>query len=194
MSTTKHTTTPEPAQAGPGPRILALDLSLTGTGYATNDAVGVIRTEPRRDLERLAYIRERVLELLLAQEPHVVAIEAPSYGSSKAGSSRGFHERGGLHYAILLAFHDGGVPVALIPPTNRAKYATGKGNAGKAAVVSAATYRAQRIFDDDNKADAWWLWQMAKAHYDPENALKLPKANMDGLAGCEWPDLTRRPT
>lgn len=176
-------------------RILAIDLSLTGTGYCTNTQNGTIHTDPRRGLERLAYVRSRVLELVRSERPHVAAVEAPSYGSSKPGSSRGAHERGGLHYVVQMALFDAGVPIALIPPTCRAKFISGKGNAGKDLVVQHACQRSGRIFDDNNACDAWILWCMAMEHYAPGDARvpRLPKVNLTGLDGAEWPDLTGRP-
>ena len=75
-----------------------------------------------------------------------------------------------------------------IPPTNRARYAAGKGNASKDLVLQQAVFRSGRVFDDNNAADAWWLWQMALAHYEPESRLlvKVPKTHLDGLTKVPW--------
>jgi hypothetical protein len=50
--------------------------------------------------------------------------------------------------------------IAEVPPTVLKKFICGKGNANKAAVVSAATRRYSEEFDSDNQADAYVLARM----------------------------------
>lgn len=172
-------------------RILALDLSLTATGVCCPDgSLWVIRTGSRRAMERLAYVRDRIQHEVEVYEPDVVVLEGYSFASTgRAGISLG--ELGG---AIRLALFCWGVPYVDIPPTNRARYAAGKGNASKDLVLQQAVFRSGRVFDDNNAADAWWLWQMALAHYEPESPLlaKVPKTHLDGLVKVPWVEIGKR--
>jgi Holliday junction resolvasome RuvABC endonuclease subunit len=170
-------------------RALALDLVLTSTGVCHPDGTTeVLKTDAMRGMKRLAYIRDRVVKWAAYVDlPDVVVIEGYSFASTgRAGISLG--ELGGV---IRLALLERDIPFVEIPPTCRAKYATGKGNAGKSLVVSCATYRAQRVFPTDDEADAWVLWQMALAHYEPESPLlvKVPAVNREGLNKVQWPQI-----
>ena len=66
-------------------------------------------------------------------------LEAPSYGSA-TGSQ---HDRSGLWWMTYhrIVASTVGVTVLPVAPTVRAKYATGKGNASKDAVLAAAVRR-----------------------------------------------------
>ena len=55
-----------------------------------------------------------------------------------------------------------GVPVGTIK-----KFATGKGNANKEAMVAAARMKWPELdIKDDNQADALWLWAWAREEYN----------------------------
>lgn len=45
------------------------------------------------------------------------------------------------------------------------KYATGKGNAGKPAMIAAAQEQLEYPGNDDNEADALWLLELTKSEY-----------------------------
>lgn len=64
-------------------------------------------------------------------------VECPSYGSARASSS--LWDRAGLWHRMVGALINDRVPVAVASPTVVKKWATGSGNAGKAAVASAIT-------------------------------------------------------
>lgn len=140
--------------------VIGLDLSLTATGIAVSTPgltpwCGVIRTSGKKTdswatrYQRLSDIARRILPAI--PECALVVVEAPSYGSV-TGSQ---HDRSGLWWMMydLLA----GTTRAVVPvePTIRAKYATGKGNSGKDAVLAAAVRRYPEIdINDNNAADA----------------------------------------
>jgi len=151
----------------------------------------VIRTGPRRGMARLAFIRNQVF--IIAQEPDtgilpdVVILEGYSHGSSNQA-----HYLGELGGVIRLALYEAGIPYVDIAPQKRARYATGRGNAGKDDILQAAVHRSGRIFDSNDAADAWWLWQMGLAHYDPENPhlVQMPARNLEALRGIQWAEIT----
>jgi Holliday junction resolvasome RuvABC endonuclease subunit len=168
--------------------ILALDLSLTGTGVCLPDgSTTTIKTANLRGPERLRYIRDQVRDYTYL-DIKVCIIEGYSYGSAQGACNIG--ELGGV-IRVLLFERD--IPIVEIAPKSRAKYATGNGNADKGLVIQHASMRAGRIFDDDNQADAWWLWQMGLAHYDCCNPLhvSVPALHLKALDKIEWPEIGR---
>lgn len=168
-------------------RVLGLDLSLTATGVAYADgSVGTLVTRATKSMARLDRIRSQVVDYLEARTVHVVAIEGYSYNSRNQGEHLG--ELGGL---IRWTLWSVGFPYVDIPPACVKKYATGKGNAGKGEVLEAAINRSGGLGfgGDNNRADAWWLRQMALAHYGDPEAVPMPAAHRDALAKVAWPEL-----
>ena len=179
--------------------IVGLDLSLTATGIATVAGCEVLRTD-LRGCERLAWLREMVLVACgcfhnadgWQADPYddrladLVVLE--DYAYSRANQA---HQIGELHGVIRLALHEAEIPVVLVAPTARAKYATGKGNAGKAEVLAAAIRRLGYDGHDDNEADAMWLRQMAIDHYGLTlPSAPMPAANRGALDKVDWPELS----
>ena len=172
--------------------VVGLDLSLTATGIATESGCEVLRTD-LRGCERLAWLRDEVMARCCTggignkrgTDADFVVIE--DYASSRANQA---HQIGELHGVIRLAFHEAEIPVALVAPTARAKYATGKGNAGKAEVLAAAIRRLGYQGHDDNEADALWLRQMAIDHYGLTlPSAPMPAANREALDKVDWPEI-----
>lgn len=138
------------------PRILTLDLSLTSTGWCALWQPAVITNAGLFGMERLAYLRARVAELL---SPHLdlVVLEGYSYGS-KGASVVNIGELGGV---IRLLLHQREVRFVEVPPSSLKKYATGKGNAAKDEVLVEAVRRLGYEGSSHDEADAMWLWVLA---------------------------------
>lgn len=164
------------------PQIMGLDLSLTATGVALPDATTLTLRSKLRGMERLADLRSIILGLAASTE--LVVLEGYSYGSG-----HGAHQLGELGGTIRLALWDAAIPYIDIAPTQRAKYATGRGNAAKGLVVSEISARTGRTFPDDNQVDAWILRAMALDHYG-HPCIDVPQTHRDALTGIHWPDLT----
>ena len=78
-------------------------------------------------------------------------IEGPSFGSKGAGQ----HERAHLWWELAGLLDELCRDVIEVPPTNRAKYATGKGNAGKDEVLAAVVRRYPDVnVTNNNEADS----------------------------------------
>lgn len=178
-------------------RVLGIDPSLTSTGVASVNGYTLThdRIDPksRRGTVRLHFIRENVLSWVTARTDLVV-MEGPSYGSKGSGQ----HERGGLWWYLLLSLESTGVPVAIVPPTSRAKYATGVGNAGKDAVLVNVVRRyavGSEVANDE--ADAVILAAMGARFLGHPLETSLPKANLAAMdlptstpaSLTGWPDL-----
>jgi Holliday junction resolvasome RuvABC endonuclease subunit len=168
--------------AGPRPRILALDLSVTATGMCHPDGrTETINTNPKDGDRRLTVITNQIMRAVLSGID-VALIEGPVVRSSAAVVI------GMVHGVVreLLIRHD--VPYAVVTPATLKAYATGKGNADKTAMAIAALKRAGLEFGDDNQCDAWWLRAAALDWYDHAE-FTLPQAQRDRLTKVVWPDL-----
>jgi crossover junction endodeoxyribonuclease RuvC len=81
---------------------------------------------------RLHTIRGQLAARMYALDPDLVVIEAPSFGSQYGHP----HDRSGLWWMVMDSLMTSRYDVAQVPPTVRAKYGTGKGNAPKDQVLT----------------------------------------------------------
>ena len=142
---------------------VAFDLSLTSTGWATHEGTGTIQSK-LKEMGRLEDICVHVLKLLLSVQSPIVALEG--YAFAKRSSHA--HAQGELGGVIRLQLYQAGIPYVEIPPTNRAKFATGKGNANKAEVVSNISAKTGIVWSGsgaDDECDAWVLREMMLAKF-----------------------------
>lgn len=170
--------------------IAALDLSLTGTGIA-HLADGTLTA---RTVKCPKLIGNARLDLILRTcvysdfDADLVVIEGPAYG--KQSKQSGHHERAGLWWLVAHALWVNSIPYVVIPPSNRSKYATGKGTAGKDEVMAAAIKRYGHLVDitDNNQGDAVVLLAMVADHYGAPLA-KVPQLNAKALEEVTWLEL-----
>ncbi|WHT20987.1 hypothetical protein N8J89_07950 [Crossiella sp. CA-258035] len=123
-------------------RIVGLDVSFTSTGVARLDQTGSgwrhqlypIRTGPHRKgdpwalLDRMEYIRSECA--IATEHADLVVIEGPSFSSVGAASK----DLMGLWWLVIHRLRQARLDVAVVPPASLKRWATGKGNADKAAV------------------------------------------------------------
>jgi len=144
--------------------LMAIDASLTATAlvvlgenfilrreFKTNakDWTGDIKGRDERYMSTISQIVSVAKQLC----PEYFFIEAYAY-NAKGSSVVTLGEFGGVLRHELVYYFD---YWAEVPPTVLKQFATGKGNAGKAAVVSAVTSRYNVLMDSDNAADAFAL-------------------------------------
>ena len=164
-------------------RVAAIDPSMGGTALAVLEAVAVgppkllllqrIASKPaptlRGRIERFAGIANRAWELLAEHQPELVFIEGYSFASQHGGEKLG--ELGGILRLRLLVE----APMFEVPPAMLKKWATGKGNANKATVVSAVSQRHGMLLSNDDEADALALAHLAMMVREPTAAHPYPK-------------------
>ncbi len=159
-----------------------IDLSLTSTGLSISGHLTAIRSKLRGEL-RLIEIRNDILLRLQEKSVQIVALEGYSY-SSRFSHAHSIGELGGV---IKVALAEAGIRTIIIPPTNRAKFATGRGNASKdevmAAVLSMVDIKNQPGLDD--LCDAWVLEQMLR-YILGERVLVLTDKQIDSLKVIEY--------
>jgi hypothetical protein len=190
-----------------GPRFPAfagLDLSLTATGVAAVRPLGLVPSldkittdpadyrsgrDPKTD-KPVATFQDRLnrLEDILARAEDaippgsLVFLEAPSYGSAGSGT----FDRSGLWWLAYQRLTALSCRVVPVPPTCRALYATGKGNAGKDAVIAAVTRRYPDLdVRDNNVADAVVLMAMAARAAGQPMEDSLPAGNLKAMDKLE---------
>ncbi|WP_030173197.1 hypothetical protein [Streptomyces sp. NRRL S-813] len=181
------TTVPTPAvvQSTTVPKVIGLDLSLTCTGVAGEGWTDTIR--PRTGLRghpRLAFILERVTEHIRGAD--LVVIEGPSFGG---GVAHRHEDLAGLRVMVRHACWRRSIPYAVIPPSCRALYATGKGSGSKGAVRDAVRTRYGVDCDGPGRydqADAYTLCAMGLHHLGWPLAV-VPDTHRRGLDGGQWP-------
>jgi Holliday junction resolvasome RuvABC endonuclease subunit len=167
-------------------KLLGLDLSLTSTGYCFDGITGVISTD-FAGVERLQAIRDDITNLLIANEIECVLLEGYSF-ASRSGQAFSIGELGGV---VRLAIYELGIPIVEIPPTCRAKFATGKGNASKNEVISAVSARTGIIWGNpgaDDKCDAWILEEIGLA-YLGKSRYSWPEMNLSAMEKIDWSSL-----
>lgn len=172
------------------------DPSLTNTGMAVLDngqpiyrhSYGegghkvdstLIRNRRMRGLKR--YIRE-------CFEPFdldLLVIEGPAFGARYGNP----HERGGLYHAIIADFDVRKVPIAIVNPTTRAMWATGKGNADKVKDVfpEVKTWWPDVHIANHDVADALILAAMGTLWLGGELPFTEKGRHRNALESAEWP-------
>lgn len=171
------------------PRVVGLDISLTATGIASS--TGWCQVIGRTDVtklplrERLHAVDELAAAVLdLVARPDLVVVEVPAYSRSGGGVL----ERSALWWRVVRSLATRGIPVAEVYPRTRMRYATGKGQAAKTAIVDAAARRwpAYETGGDDNLADAIVLAAMGCDHLGHPLA-RVPATHRTALDAVIWP-------
>lgn len=138
--------------------IIGIDQSLTSTGIAVGDDTFTIVSK-LKGVERLDDIVTQIMDVVRPlAKPHVY-IEGYSFSSRNSHA----HALGELGGCIRLELWRDGVPFTEIPPTVRAKFATGRGNSSKNEVVSSVSARTGIVWSGkgaDDKCDAWILQEI----------------------------------
>ena len=165
------------------PSVIGIDLSLSSTGICSPSGSFAYQAKTK-GMVRLAEIRDGVMLVMAAHEDPVVLVEGYSF-SSRNSQSHALGELGGV---VRLALYESGVPYIDIPPTSRAKFATGKGNASKNEVVSSVSARTGIVWSGkgaDDMCDAWVLREMGLARLG-ESEYTWPEANLSAMDKIDW--------
>jgi Holliday junction resolvasome RuvABC endonuclease subunit len=192
---------PAPASqpgAGPRPRVIGLDLSLTCTGIASitlptdNDGRPTVDLLDKlkyrhtgRSHMRLSWLRCEIADR--TDGAALVVVEGPAYGR---GAQAGHHELAGLWWIITHHLWRRQIPYAVCPPKVRAMYATGNGNAEKGEVRSGVAQHFGVECEGTGRYDKADALSMAAlgAHWLGYPLADLPDRHTRALAGVAWPD------
>lgn len=174
--------------------VVGVDPSLTSTGIARSDGeLTTVNSAPagygllaRRD--RLNGIVHRVSVIVGGAD--LVVIEGPSFGNRDAHA----HDRSGLWWLLVEELTCRDIPVAVASPSDRMRYATGKGMAKKD-VVLAETVRRYPAWDvnGNDVADALVLCALGCDQLGQPIA-DVPVTHRKALAKVAWPAPFDTPT
>ncbi|MFF8901709.1 hypothetical protein ACF082_29990 [Streptomyces lydicus] len=174
--------------AGPRPRIIGLDLSLTSTGVALPDGTTYrIKTRTADGDRRLVIIRDHIRYDLAKHRPHLAVVEDLPRNAMAAGVT------GMVQGIARCELADAGVPIAYIVPATLKSYAADHGRADKQHMADAAYLAAGIQFANDlggDQCDAWWL-RAAGHDWWGDPLFTLPDAQRSRLTKAKWPALPR---
>lgn len=167
-------------------RVLALDVSLTCSGWASRlDCYGTIEPGRLRGAERLAHLADWTAEN--GRRAHLAAIEQYAF-SSRTAHAHALGEAGGV---VRLELHRAGVPFVEVAPALVKLYAAGKGNASKEAVLVSAVRRLGYEGENNNEADALWLLALVLDAVG-EPIVTVPAQHRKAVASIRLPKNVRR--
>ena len=167
-------------------KLIGLDLSLTSTGVSIENNTSIVSTK-LRGAERLSFVSRAILELCIDNKISCAIIESYSFASRNSQA----HSIGELGGCVRMRLWDAGIPYVDVPPTCRAKFATGKGNSSKGDVLSAISAKTGIVFagaGSDDLCDAWILEQMGLARLGI-SGYTWPAVNMSALEKIDWSPL-----
>lgn len=140
-------------------RVAAFDLSLTRPAVCVDGHLAVLETKKLRGHERLRTILDWVNGHVGWPQRDVDLVAIEGYAYARANQAHQIGELGGL---VRHRLWERGAPYIVVPPASVKTYATGKGNAGKDDVLTAAIRRGGALFtgSSNDEADAWWVWAL----------------------------------
>lgn len=165
------------------PTVVGLDLSLTSTGISSGLLSSNISSKAKGP-QRLHEISQEIASTLIELDDPIVVVEGYSFGSRNSQA----HAIGELGGVVRLTLWNLRIPYVEIPPTSRAKFATGKGNAAKTEVMSAISARTGIVWvgkGADDRCDAWILEEMGLAWLG-QARFQWPQLNMSALEKIDW--------
>ena len=139
-------------------KILALDVA-TKTGWCTITTSGVWDFTLKRDESsgmRLVRFKSKLKELISLEGINLVFFER----------SQGMHQnavitQSELHGVLKIFCEENNIEYRAFSPSEIKKFATGKGNANKLAMIEAAKLKYNYQGNDDNEADAIHIFHLA---------------------------------
>lgn len=181
---------PITADAPTLPRVVGLDLSLTGTGIASiGDTTNVLTLKSKGSAtatldERSQRLHNLAQDIIIrAVFGDTVVIEQPAYGQT--GGSH--HDRSGLWWLVVDALMPEVDRLIEVTPQTVKKYATGKGNASKDEVLAAVVRRYPDVeVSNNNEADALVLAAIGARLSGRPIESELPLSHIDALEKVRW--------
>jgi len=144
--------------------IIGIDLSTTRTGLCVNgDTFSIEPPKKATLLSKAMHVRDALRDWVMPADLIIIEDYATTY--AKVAFSMGY-----LHCMLDELLHESTVVVQKIPPASLKKWAVNHGNANKDMMLSAAI-RAGSPANNNDEADAWWLWAMGRYIAGPPSRL-----------------------
>jgi Holliday junction resolvasome RuvABC endonuclease subunit len=173
-------------------KILGIDPSLSATGLAmAQDGKWVrmkVLANKLRGHERMQYILDGIATYVESlNEGDMIVMEGPSYNSR----GRATHELAGIWWMVRhMLWRYSHIKVIIVPPSVRAKYATGKGNAGKPEVLASVIRdHPDAEILDHNMADAMIFAAMGSRSIGKPMEIRMQESpEMEAYDKVNWDD------
>lgn len=187
------------------PYVVGIDLSLTATGIAWPDRAVVHGTRRLTTLppgHREAALRDlagQLNELVWGRDgndggwvrtgPDGLPVMAVLENLPTKGIAAMSTEKAYVWHELIRILWKGGVPVLVVSPATIKKYATGKGNASKAAVIDATARRMPwyTTLGNEDMCDAAWACAIG-CDLLGQPIVEVPKTHRDALAKLVLPE------
>lgn len=154
---------------------MGIDPSLTGCAVAVINKAGEFIESQKfsnnlRGIQRLIFIRDKVIQFLIKYNITMAGIEGYARGAQCKREEAG--ELGGL---LRVALFERGVSFIDIAPSQIKKFVTGKGNTQKDHVLLAVYKKHGVEFTTNDEADAFVAAQIARAMNETVETLAYEK-------------------
>lgn len=148
-------------------KILAIDQSLTNTGYwydeNKNGNIITSNSDLITQTQKISFIKNQIVSICNNLNPDFIIIEGYSYGSRNTKFTFTAGELGG---AIKLWCYENNLKLEIVPPTIIKKFITGKGNSKKNQMLLNIYKKYGIEIKDDNIADAFSLNKFYSSYLD----------------------------
>lgn len=173
------------------PAVLGLDLSTRRTGVAFPDGGTYAWTPLRPNMDsgaRLHVLLSALTATLRRFEPALLVVEDVAPGTYPLAVKA----LGKLQGVAELAAYEVRTPIVFVNPSTLKRYATGRGNADKEAMVAAAEAAGAEVGGHD-EADAWLLRALGVAGLGGPDLLDGPDPGhrLEVVAKHTWPVVAR---
>lgn len=177
-------------------RVIGLDTSLTRTGIGVIDAIRrttkaySIETKApkvetiRTRVDRITHVTKGVMDIVHGNYDDVMVIIESNAQSRSMGK---VWDRAGLWWNIIYTLEACGIAYALCPPNTRAKWATGKGNAGKDEVMLAIDRIWTGVASNNDESDGLAMATMGAQWLNWPIPTKRLVRHDQSLSVVEWP-------
>lgn len=167
------------------PNVLGVDLSITCTGLAGPGWTDTIRPpdSKKADIHTRMDVVVSTLTDRYLNGVDLVVIEGLAFAAHDTN-----RQNAGLNWIVRHKLWKRQVPFASVPPMTLKAFATGKGNADKAAMVLATARRFAWFDGGEDESDAVWLMAAGREHLGVP-VVELPQTQRAVLAKVQWPDV-----
>lgn len=188
--------------------VAGIDPSLTNTGIAIlhNGQPALLRSIGHGTLSGRSYAHRsdrivsecRAVMSVLAEEcderntlraPRnridLAVLEGPAYGACNAST----HDGSGLWWGLYSTLRARKIPIVVVAPTTRAKWATGKGNADKATVLAAVrSWWPNTHIANHDQADAACLALLGAFRLGEPMPFEIKPRHLNSVDAIQWPE------
>ncbi|EFG75264.1 hypothetical protein HMPREF0591_4827 [Mycobacterium parascrofulaceum ATCC BAA-614] len=117
----------------------------------------------------------------------LAVIEGPAYGACNAST----HDGSGLWWGLYSTLRARRIPIVVVAPTTRAKWATGKGNADKRAILTTVrSWWPNTHIANHDQADALVLAAIGAFHHGDPMPFAIRPQHHNRLKAAQWPSVS----